>query len=55
MGKSIGTCAKCGAPATTFGQVARDPEWAARCVASVHGVLYASDFKRAPLCEDCAG
>ena len=47
-------CAWCGAPATTTADRVRNPEYAARVVASVHGVLRASDFYRAPACEECA-
>lgn len=48
-------CSKCGAwPAPCAGLVARDPEYAARVVASVHGALRASDFVMRPLCAECA-
>ena len=52
--RKVKVCAKCGAEATISGLVARDREFAARVVAHVNGVLYASDFVTKPLCEECA-
>ena len=43
----------CGNAATHYGERVADPEYAARVVASVHGILRPSDFVRVYYCADC--